>query len=59
MSQTVLLKLLTRRRFDTAELERAWVLRVAVNCCKDLKKTAWAAAGTSGERREIARSCRS
>ena len=54
--QTVLLKLLTSpRRFDTAEQERAWVLRVAVNCCKDLKKSAWSrrrasleeAAGTS------------
>ena len=43
VSQPVLLKLLpSPRRFDTAELERAWVLRVAVNCCKDLKKTAWA-----------------
>ncbi len=40
--QTVLLKLLTSpRRFETAERERAWVLRVAVNCCKDLKKSAW------------------
>ena len=40
--QTVLLKLLTSpRRFDTAEQERAWVLRVSVNCCKDLKKSAW------------------
>ena len=40
--QTVLLKLLTSpRRFATAEQERAWVLRVAVNCCKDRKKSAW------------------
>lgn len=40
--QTVLLKLLTSpRRFDGEEQERAWVLRVAVNCCKDLKKSAW------------------
>lgn len=42
VSQTVLLKLLTSpRRFDGEEQERAWVLRVAVNCCKDLKKSAW------------------
>lgn len=42
VSQTVLLKLLTSpRRFDTEERERAWVLRVAVNCCKDLRKSAW------------------
>ena len=41
--QTVLLKLLTSpRRFDGEEQERAWVLRVAVNCCKDLRKSAWA-----------------
>lgn len=42
VSQTVLLKLLVSpRRFDSEERERAWVLRVAVNCCKDLKKSAW------------------
>ena len=40
--QTVLLKLLTSpRRFDEERLERAWVLRVAVNCCKDWRKSAW------------------
>ena len=40
--QTVLLKLLTSpRRFDSETEERAWVLRVAINCCKDLKKSAW------------------
>lgn len=40
--QTVLLKLLTSpRRFDEERLERAWVLRVTVNCCKDLRKSAW------------------
>ena len=40
--QTVLLKLLTSpRRFDEEPLERAWVIRVAVNCCKDWKKSAW------------------
>lgn len=42
ISQTVLLKLLTSpRRFTAEEQERAWVLRVAVNCCKDLKRSAW------------------
>ena len=41
--QTVLLKLLTDpRRFPEERQERAWVLRVTVNCCKDLKKSAWA-----------------
>lgn len=40
--QSVLLKLLTSpRRFSEERLERAWVLRVTVNCCKDLKKSAW------------------
>ena len=40
--QTVLLKLLTSpRRFDEERLERAWVLRVTVNCCKDFRKSAW------------------
>lgn len=40
--QTVLLKMLTSpRRFDEERLERAWVLRVTVNCCKDLHKSAW------------------
>jgi len=40
--QTVLLKLLTHpERFTEPVRERAWVLRVTVNCCKDLKKSAW------------------
>ncbi|MCI8808885.1 MAG: sigma-70 family RNA polymerase sigma factor [Oscillibacter sp.] len=40
--QTVLLKLLTHpEHFPNAERERAWVLRVTINCCKDLKKSAW------------------
>lgn len=40
--QTVLLKLLTSScRFDEERLERAWVLRVTVNCCKDFRKSAW------------------
>lgn len=42
ISQTVLLKLLTSpRRFAGEEQERAWVIRVAVNCCKDWRKSAW------------------
>lgn len=42
ISQTVLLKLLTSpRRFPEPEQERAWVIRVTINCCKDWKKTAW------------------
>lgn len=41
--QTVLLKLLTHpQRFDEPERERSFVLRVTINCCKDLKKSAWA-----------------
>ena len=40
--QTVLLKLLTQpHRFPDPDRERAWLLRVTVNCCKDLKKSAW------------------
>lgn len=34
--QTVLLKLLTgNETFDSPEHERAWVVRTAINCCKD------------------------
>lgn len=34
--QTVLLKLLTgNETFDSPEHERAWVIRTAINCCKD------------------------
>ncbi len=41
--QTVLLKLLTHpERFPDPERQRSWVLRVTINCCKDLKKSAWA-----------------
>ncbi|WP_300561074.1 RNA polymerase sigma factor [uncultured Oscillibacter sp.] len=37
------LKLLTcPERFPDPERRRAWVLRVTINCCKDLKKSAWA-----------------
>ena len=40
--QTVLLKLLTSsHHFEEERLERAWVIRVAINCCKDWKKSAW------------------
>lgn len=42
ISQTALLKLLTSpRRFPEPEQERAWVIRVTINCCKDWKKSAW------------------
>ena len=40
--QTALLKLLTQpRRFGEPDRERSFVLRVTINCCKDLKKSAW------------------
>lgn len=29
-------------RFPTAEEERSWLIRVAINLCKDWKKSAWA-----------------
>jgi len=42
ISQTALLKLLTSpQRFLEPEQERAWVVRVTINCCKDWKKSAW------------------
>lgn len=42
ISQTALLKLLTSpRRFLEPEQERAWEVRVTINCCKDWKKSAW------------------
>ena len=41
--QTALLKLLTHpERFPDPDRERSFVLRVTINCCKDLKKSAWA-----------------
>lgn len=41
--QTVLLKMLTcSQRFDEPDRERSFLLRVTINCCKDLKKSAWA-----------------
>lgn len=40
--QTVFVKLLTEpRRFESAEHERAYVLRMASNACKDLLKSPW------------------
>nr|WP_325302299.1 sigma-70 family RNA polymerase sigma factor [uncultured Oscillibacter sp.] len=40
--QTVFVKLLTEpREFDCAEHERAYVLRMAANACKDLLKSPW------------------
>lgn len=40
--QTVFVKLLTEpRTFDTPDHERAYVLRMAANACKDLLKSPW------------------
>lgn len=40
--QTVLLRLLTAgKTFDSPEAERAWLIRVAVNECKNLHKSAF------------------
>lgn len=40
--QTVLIKLLENpRQFPDKSQERAWVIRVAVNECKNWRKTAW------------------
>ena len=40
--QTVLLRLLEdMRTFPDSGQERAWVIRLAVNACKNWKKTAW------------------
>ncbi len=40
--QTVFVKLLAQpRQFDSAEHERAYVLRMASNACKDLLKSPW------------------
>lgn len=42
LCQTVLLKLLEEHRsFPDGGQERAWVIRVAVNLCKNWKKSAW------------------
>ena len=40
--QTIFVKLLTEpRQFESAEHERAYVLRMAANACKDLLKSPW------------------
>ena len=40
--QTVFVKLLTEpRTFDTPEHEKAYILRMAANACKDLLKSPW------------------
>ena len=40
--QTVLVKLLTQpKQFDSPAQERAWVLKVTANQCRDLLKSAW------------------
>ena len=40
--QTIFLKLLQKpRRFDSEEHERAWIIRAAVNLCKDHLKSHW------------------
>ena len=40
--QTVLMKRMEREEgFQTAELEKAWLLRVAINECKTLRRSAW------------------
>lgn len=40
--QTVFVKLLTEpREFESAEHERAYILRMAANACKDLLKSPW------------------
>ena len=40
--QTVFVKLLAEpREFESAEHERAYVLRMAANACKDLLKSPW------------------
>lgn len=40
--QTVLMKRMERtEEFETNEQEKAWLLRVAINACKSLKRSAW------------------
>lgn len=42
VSQTVLMKLFTADgHFESPEHERAWVLRVTANACKDVLKSPW------------------
>ncbi|WP_165241036.1 RNA polymerase sigma factor [Corynebacterium lizhenjunii] len=40
ITQEVLLKLLTHGPFDSPEHEKAWVLRVAINACRDVLRSA-------------------
>lgn len=40
--QMVLIKTLeSKQLFDDVKEERAWIIRVTINTCKNLKKTAW------------------
>lgn len=40
--QTVLIKVLEQNQlFDDAKQERAWIIRITINTCKNLKKSAW------------------
>lgn len=40
--QTVLIKLLENNKpFNDAQQERAWIIRVTINTCKNLKRSAW------------------
>jgi RNA polymerase sigma-70 factor (ECF subfamily) len=42
ITQEVFLKLLKQDRiFPAAEEEKAWIIRITINACKDLKKSAW------------------
>ena len=42
MGQTVFVRLLTEpREFESGEHERAYILRMAANACKDLLKSPW------------------
>lgn len=42
ISQTVFLKLLTSKTsFETVDAERAWIIRMTLNACKDVKKSFW------------------
>ena len=52
--QDVLVKLLTEpRTFESPDHERAWVLRVTANACKDLLKSAWRKIGRASCRERV------